>query len=170
MNHLLGRGFTWNVKPYFSLKNKNKRTMAVLNAHLCWKVGHGHSMSTTLINLEDITPIYACRPHLQIQLKLMELCTHKFNYMCLELSRDVALSFRLCRFPNFFEFIQDFIHVHLICKFQDDLIKIEWVMLMIVSNIDFFNNQGDVTQRQMIWSGQASNLFEILSMSTLPAF
>ena len=30
-------------------------------------------------------------------------------------------------------------------------------MLMIKSNIGFFNNQGDVTQRQMLRSGQVSN-------------
>ena len=30
-----------------------------------------------------------------------------------------------------FEFVQDFIYVHLICKLQDGPIKTEWVMLMI---------------------------------------
>ena len=29
--------------------------MVVLNAHMCLKVGQDHSMSTTFINLEDIT-------------------------------------------------------------------------------------------------------------------
>ena len=28
--------------------------MVVLNAHLCLEVGQGHSMSKTVINLEDI--------------------------------------------------------------------------------------------------------------------
>ena len=33
-----------------------------------------------------------------------------------------------------YKFIQDFIHVHLICKFKDDQIKTELVLLMIKSN------------------------------------
>ena len=41
-----------------------------------------------------------------------------------------------------FKFIQHFINDHLIYKFQDDPIKTEQVMLMIKSNLGFFNNQG----------------------------
>ena len=48
------------------------------------------------------------------------------------------------------EFIQDFIYVHLTCKFQDDPIKTKRVMLMIKSNIVFFNNQRNVTFSRMI--------------------
>ena len=40
---------------------------------------------------------------------------------------------------------------------------------MIKSNIGFFNNQGDVTERQMIWSGQVSNSSKISSLYTLSA-
>ena len=67
------------------------------------------------------------------------------------------------------EFIQDFIHVHLICMFQNDPIKPEWVVLMIKSNIGFFNNRGDISLRQIIPSGLVSNSPEIPSMSTLTA-
>ena len=69
-----------------------------------------------------------------------------------------------------FKFIQDFIHVHFICRFHDDPIKTEQVMLMIKSNIDFFINQADVTLRQMIQSGQIPNSSEIQSMSTLSVY
>ena len=60
-----------------------------------------------------------------------------------------------CVSKLYFEFIKDFIHVHLICKFQDDLIKTEQVMLMIKYNKGFFINQGDVTQKtnDPIWPG-----------------
>ena len=43
------------------------------------------------------------------------------------------------------ELIQDFIHAPLICKFQEDPVKIEQVMLMTKSNRGFFSNQGDIT-------------------------
>ena len=69
-----------------------------------------------------------------------------------------------------FKFVQDFIHVHLICKLQDDPITTGQVMLMIMSNIGFFNNQRDVTLRQIIQSGQVSNSSENLSMSALSAY
>ena len=36
-----------------------------------------------------------------------------------------------------FDLVRDFIHVHLICKFQENLIKNEWLMLMIKSNRGF---------------------------------
>ena len=55
---------------------------------------------------------------------------------------------RNVRFLKFNEFYKDFIHVHLICKFQDDSIKSELVILMIKSNIDFFNTQGNENQNQ----------------------
>ena len=63
--------------------------------------------------------------------------------------------------------VQDFIHVQLICKFQEDLIKAEWLMLMTKSNRSFFSNQGDVTRRLMIWAGQFSNLSKIAAIFTL---
>ena len=68
-----------------------------------------------------------------------------------------------------FEFIQNFIHVHLTCKFQEDPIKTEWVMLMIRSNKGFFNNQGNVSLSAIIRSGRVSNSSEIPSMPTYPA-
>ena len=43
-----------------------------------------------------------------------------------------------------FELIQYSIHVHPICKFQEDPIKIEPVMLMTVK-LRLFSNQGNVT-------------------------
>ena len=67
------------------------------------------------------------------------------------------------------QIVRDFIQGHLICKFNEDLIKTEWVMLMTKSNRDFFSNQGDITLWLMIRSGQFPNLFEILFMSTLSA-
>ena len=45
------------------------------------------------------------------------------------------------QFLNF----RDCIHIHLICKFQNDTIKTERVKLMAKSNRDFFNNQWDMT-------------------------
>ena len=50
-----------------------------------------------------------------------------------------------------FDFIRDFMDAHLICKFQDDLIKTELVM-MTNSNRGFFSNQGEVTMiNEPIW-------------------
>ena len=49
-----------------------------------------------------------------------------------------------------FKFIRGFIHVHLICKFQEDPIRTEQVMLRTKSNRCFFSIQGDVTLRCMI--------------------
>ena len=70
-----------------------------------------------------------------------------------------------------FERIQNFIHFHLIWKFQEDLIKTERVMLMTKTkpNKGFFSNQGDVSLRLMIQSGQFSNSSEITSMPTISA-
>ena len=64
------------------------------------------------------------------------------------------------------QLIRNFTYVHLICKFQEDPIKPELVMLMTKSNRGFFRNQGGAALRQMIRSGQASNQSEISSMST----
>ena len=68
-----------------------------------------------------------------------------------------------------FELIWDFIHVPLNCKFHEDPIKTEQVMLMLKSNRDFFSNHGDVTLGIMIWSGQVSNSSENSSLSALSA-
>ena len=68
-----------------------------------------------------------------------------------------------------FELVLDFIHVHIICKFQEHPIKTEWITMMTKSNRSFFSNQGNVTLRLMIRSGQFSNFIEILSISTLSA-
>ena len=68
-----------------------------------------------------------------------------------------------------FKLDQDFIHVHLICKFQEQPIKTEWLMQMTKSNRGFFSNHGDIPLGIMIWSSQFSNLSETSSMSTLSA-
>ena len=68
-----------------------------------------------------------------------------------------------------FKLDHEFIHGHLICKFQEHPIKTEWVTLLTKSNRSFFSNQGDVILRLMIRSGQFSNFAEISSMSTLSA-
>ena len=68
-----------------------------------------------------------------------------------------------------FELIWELILIHLICKFQADPIKTEWVMLMTKSNKDFFSNQGDINVRLMIQSGQVLNSSEISSVWTLSA-
>ena len=72
-----------------------------------------------------------------------------------------------------FELIWDFIHVHLICKFQKHLIKTEWVILitksftpkwvivMTKSIRGVSSNQGNVTLKLIIKSGQILNLSEI---------
>ena len=57
----------------------------------------------------------------------------------------------------------------LICKFQELPIKIELVTQMTKSNRGVFSNQGDVTLRFMIQSGQFTNLSESSSMFTLSA-
>ena len=59
--------------------------------------------------------------------------------------RDVTLRHNLIR--TGFKLIRDVIHTHLICKFQEDLIKNEILMLMTKSNGDFLSNQGDVILR-----------------------
>ena len=71
-----------------------------------------------------------------------------------------------------FQSLREYIHVHLIYKFQEDPIKTEWVKLMTKSNrgfFFFFSNQGDLSLALMIRSGQFFNLFKISSMSTLSA-
>ena len=51
-----------------------------------------------------------------------------------------------------FELFRDFIHVHLIRKFQEHPIKTEQVTLMTKSSRDFFSSQGDVTKmNNPIW-------------------
>ena len=52
---------------------------------------------------------------------------------------------------------------------QDDSIKTKRVMLMIKLNIDFLNNQRDVTLRQMTGSVKVSNSYVIQSVSILSA-
>ena len=42
-----------------------------------------------------------------------------------------------------FESFWDFVHVHLIDKFQEDLIKTEWLTMMTKSSRGFFSNQWD---------------------------
>ena len=64
------------------------------------------------------------------------------------------------------DIFRDFIHVHLIHKFQKDLIKTERVMLIAKSNR---GNQGDITLRLISQSGQVSSSSEISAMSTLSA-
>ena len=41
-----------------------------------------------------------------------------------------------------FEMNQDFIQIHLICKFQDHAVKTDQVMLIKKSDISYFINQG----------------------------
>ena len=67
-----------------------------------------------------------------------------------------------------FDLFRYFMHVHLICKFQEHPIKTEWVTLMTKSNRSFFSNQGDVTVWLMIRSGQLM-ISEISSISILSA-
>ena len=43
-------------------------------------------------------------------------------------------------------------------------------MLMIKSNKGFFNNQGDVTQRQMIQSGQVTKSFDFICVQLVCKF
>ena len=58
------------------------------------------------------------------------------------------------------------INVHLICKFQEELVKTEQVMMITKSNGGFFSNQRLVTLRLMIQSRQFSSSSESSYMST----
>ena len=49
----------------------------------------------------------------------------------------------MIRSDQFLQLIRDFIHVHLMSEFQEDLIKNESVVLMTKSNRGFFSNQGN---------------------------
>ena len=166
---------------YFYIVWRNKRTMIVLNAHLCWKVGQGHSMSTTFINLGDITLNISMPPHPsickfndhEIKTEKVVLMIHcKVKYLLFQQSRVYNSLTNNTIWP-YFELFRDSIHVHLICKFQEDLIKTEWVSLMTKSNrdsnSDYFSNQGDVTLKLMIRSRQFLNSSMISSMSHLSA-
>ena len=52
----------------------------------------------------------------------------------------------------FFKLVWDFIHVHLICKFQEDLIKTEWVSLMTKSEAFFSKSRGHNSKiNDLIW-------------------
>ena len=68
-----------------------------------------------------------------------------------------------------YKLIWDFIHVYLIGKFQEKPIKTEQVTLMTMSNRKVFSNQGEVTLKLMIQSGQVSISSENTSMSILSA-
>ena len=73
-----------------------------------------------------------------------------------EVSSQMAFWFRIKKFKidfshgcqsNLLQVLTwDFIHVHLICKFQEHTIKTEWVTPMTKSNRGIFSNQGDVTK------------------------
>ena len=55
------------------------------------------------------------------------------------------------------EFIQDFIHVHLVCKFQEDLIKTEQVMLMTsISLCKFMEPCGCHSNQRFQWNSMKS--------------
>ena len=53
-----------------------------------------------------------------------------------------------------FKLVRDFIHVHLNCKFHEDPIKTECVILVPMSNRGVFGNLEGVTLRLIIRSGQ----------------
>ena len=67
------------------------------------------------------------------------------------------------------ELIQDFMHVHVICKFHKDPIKNKKAMLRIRSNIVFSVTQGQVSPTWIVWSSQNSILSEVLWLPWLPA-
>ena len=79
--------------------------------------------------------------------------------------REVTLMIKYGQFSNSFEILS----IYLICKFQEDPFKTEWVMLMTKSNRGFFSNQGDGILRLKILSGQFSNSTQNSSISTLSA-
>ena len=62
-----------------------------------------------------------------------------------------------------FELVRDFIHVHLNCKFHEDPIKTECVILVPMSNRDVFSNLEDVTLRLIIRSGQFRSAISAMS-------
>ena len=70
--------------------------------------------------------------------------------------------------PNF-ERLWDFMPPHVVCKFYKDPIKIKRTMPWTMSSMAFFNNQGQISPKWLVWSGQNSNLSEILCLSWLPA-
>ena len=53
-----------------------------------------------------------------------------------------------------FDLIRDYIHIHFICNYQEDLIRMELVMLKKKSNRGIFSYQGNVTLKLMIRSGE----------------
>ena len=53
--------------------------------------------------------------------------------------------------------------VLLICKFHEDWMKTKQAMLW--TQMGLFGTQGQVTPKWIVWSGQNSNLVEILYMS-----
>ena len=58
--------------------------------------------------------------------------------------------------PNF-EHMWDFMLAPDICKFHKDLIKNERTMLWTMSSMAFFNNQGQITPKWLVWRGQNLN-------------
>ena len=115
--------------------------------------------------------IHPCPPYLQISGRTdqnwMSYADDNAKQRLFQQSRDVTLWLMIlsCQFLNILEFI----HIHLICRFQEELIKTECLMLTTKSNRCFFSNQGDITLRLMIPSGPFSILSEISFMSTLSA-
>ena len=69
-----------------------------------------------------------------------------------------------------FEPIRDFIHAHIICKFQEDPLKTEWIALITMSNRGFFSNQGDVNLRLVNRSGQCSNIRDFIHVYLICKF
>ena len=70
--------------------------------------------------------------------------------------------------PNF-EHMWDFMPAQVICKFHKDPKKNERTMSWTMSSMAFFNNQGQITLKCLVWSGQNSNSSEIICLSRLPA-
>ena len=64
--------------------------------------------------------------------------------------------------------VMNSIHVHHICKFQEDPINTEWITLLTVKQRIFQQSRGR-NSKVKTRSGQVSNLFEILSITILSA-
>ena len=61
--------------------------------------------------------------------------------------------------PNF-EHLWDFMPAHVICNFHKDKKKKNkrTIMPQTISSLAFFNNQGQITPKWLVWSGQNLNL------------
>ena len=143
------------------LHTKKRGPWWSLIAHPCWKIGQGHSLSTTFGNLEDtnlnisitLSKFDVLYPQNKMRLTVKLSSRFQSQLICkiqedmnrtegvVLMTRSKNRHFQQSDVGNYkvndsiwtvFDFIQDFIYVLLICKLQEDPISADRAMLITV--------------------------------------